>query len=149
MSLFDKNKIIITYNLLDKNESDITKLENKDLYKVQKIWAYKSQTVTLLENYYSTTINEVFQLENVSEDILKNIKPIVYVTNGLAETDDGFPFSDSVACLLDTHFLMTSSTTANLYVKGLFSALTKDNNVISIHWFVKLIYKPLLKRQNV
>jgi hypothetical protein len=144
MSIFDTNKIFILYNDTYQDSNKIGKLDNDKLYVKQIEWMYKSESVNLLINSFSSSLNTSFYLGNISEEILKNVKILVYISNGLNKINNGFSFNGAFSGLFDYHFLMTSDITAKLYVKCSASALTDKNLLIPIHWNIKLIFKPLL-----
>ena len=142
-----QNKIVKTYNTVDDNKIKITKLDNEKLKKIKYFWHVKNRESVLLDNHYTTSLNQEFLLENISEDILKCLKIVTYITNGIASDDDGLKYSNLIDVLSwDTHLVMTSVSTAKLYVQLYIVPLTEDYITIPTYWNLKLVYKPLIRR---
>ena len=142
-----QNKIIKSYNTVNDNKIKITQLNNNKTKKVKYLWLHKSRELILLENYNSESLEQVFIIENITENILKYLKIVTYLTNGITSGDDGLKFGNIFSVTsLDTHMVMTSYSTAKLYVKLNARALTDDIQNIPLFWNVKLIYQSLIKR---
>jgi len=135
-------KIINISNSVDRNNNNISKLDNKIFQKTNFIWDYHHRSLILLENFYSSSFEAYFTVSNISEDMLPYIKPVFYITNGVLTDVSGLEFGSAISGKCNNHLLYLGGNMARLYMNCQATALTQSFNAIPVFWNIKLVYKP-------
>jgi len=123
----------------------IEKLDDTVISKKISLWNYKQPEVILLDEEYGSSFSLVLELNNITEDVIKFLKPIVYVTSTSGWTDLGSLTNGSFTSYFKYDMFMEGSTYGKMYMSGVTIALATEFVPIPIYWTVKLFFNPIIK----
>jgi len=125
--------------------NEIAKLDNVIISKTISLWNYKQPEVILLDEEYGSSFSIVVQLNNITEDVLKFLKPIAYITSSNGWADLGSLTDRSFSSSFYYDIFIEEKDYGKLYLSGTASAFTKMSKPIPIYWTVKLYFNPILQ----
>lgn len=130
----------------------IEKLDDTVISKTISLWNYKQPEVILLDEEYGSSFSLIVELNNITEDVIKFLKPVAYVTSTSGWTDLGSLTDGSVPSPVNyfqEEIIMEGDTYGRLYLYGVAVALTRTSNPIPIYWTVKLFFNPIVKTKTI
>lgn len=136
-------------NLIIQETDDIEKLKNLTISKNISLWNYKQPEVVLLDEEYGSSFSATVELYNITEDVIKFLKPIAYVTSSNGWTDLGSLTNGSFTSYLKYDVFMEEENYAKIYMSGVTIALATGFIPIPIYWTVKLFFNPIVKTKTI
>ncbi|MFA5777867.1 MAG: hypothetical protein WC906_05565 [Parcubacteria group bacterium] len=123
----------------------IEKLDDTVISKKISLWNYKQPEFILLDEEYGSSFSLVVELYNITEDVIKFLKPIAYVTSTSGWTDLGSLTDGSFTSSFKYDVFMEEENYAKMYMSGVTIALATGFIPIPIYWTVKLFFNPIIK----
>lgn len=132
-------------NKINIHTNEIINLDDAVISKTISLWNYKQPEVILLDEEYGSSFSIVVQLNNITEDVLKFLKPIAYVTSFNGWTDLGSLTDGSFSSSFDYDIFIEGKDYGKLYLYGKASAFATGFIPIPIYWTVKLYFNPIVQ----
>lgn len=146
MKINSKNKIRILTNDVQSNSNKIKELSDENVINRNLNWNWRNRKNHIVKNYFGGTLNQIITLEKISEDIIKKIKVLAYVTSSPNDNDEtAFEFSDNNVFIFNYGFLQLSESITKLFLKGTAYSNTEEGSSIPLYWNIYLVYNPIFK----